>query len=102
MRPSGLLFLMEMSVVFVGPYVYIKYNDAEGENRTPYASLFQGSGLSHHPKKCFLGAGRLCRIIVGTHPLVSTPFPILEPIGIWLGIVSSFLKSFPEFTQFFS
>jgi len=94
--------LMEMSVVFVGPYVYIKYNDAEGENRTPYASLFQGSGLSHHPKKCFLGAGRLCRIIVGTHPLVSTPFPILEPIGIWLGIVSSFLKSFPEFTQFFS
>lgn len=26
-----------------------------------------------------LGAGRLCRIIVGTHLLVSTPFPTLPP-----------------------
>ena len=33
------------------------------------------------------GAGRLYRIIVGTHLLVSTPFPQLEPCGTWLGIV---------------
>lgn len=43
------------------------------------------------------GAGRLYGIIVGTHPLVSTPFKKLKPFLTWLGIIFELtLKSFPR------
>ena len=68
-----------------------KTYNAEGENRTPYASLFLGYvGLYHHPDRVMrFGAGRLCEIIVGTHSLVSTPSPQPLPCEAWLGIVLS-------------
>ncbi len=51
---------------------------------TPASSVI--IGLSHPPPISLMGAGRLCKIIVGTHSLVSTPSPQPVPCGARLGI----------------
>ena len=47
------------------------------------------------------GLGAFERIIVGTHLLVSTPFPELLPFGTWLGIVPT-LSGFPRIHPVFN
>ena len=83
-------------------FLVVFSHGAEGENRTPYASLFRSSSWTISSPRLKSGAGRLCEIIVGTHSLVSTPFPQPMPCGTRLGIVLPKGKVFPEFTQFFS
>ena len=52
------------------------------------------------------GAGRYCKIIVGTHSLVSTPSPPLRrmtnPMELGSGLSVAFTTAFPEFTQLFN
>ncbi len=69
----------------------VSLRGAAGGNRTPDASLFQGMfpdysevrTISSPPSVLtFLlkaGSGAICKIIVGTHSLVSTPSPQLPP-----------------------
>lgn len=78
-------------------YEEIKTNLCRGSEsntrRQPLPKLF---GLYHLPRR---EPGANCRIIVGTHLLVSTPSRKLKPFLAWLGIVL-FKRVSPEFTRF--